>query len=331
MNPRALVSLSITAAFLGMALTGGLSYVSKYDARLSDFHVVFSLVFVLLALFHISNNFKPLRNYLVQGRPGLLLGILGGVLGLVLGVAYSLPPFRQIVEFGRELRSRDEVRKKVEWVLTTRSEALGEPLVIDFRAGPEYTSETKLPDGRVIRSIPQVAVWIEDGEGTYLETLFVSGKAGSGGYSGGKNRRPGALPVWSHARGVRAADGLFMPDANSSLPDAVTAATPLTSFSVHSKVLGRPGLRVMIEINKSFDSNDFFNKETFAHDPVYVKNPNGQPSLVYRADLDEGPSLVLAKLLGHGHISGGDGKIDPDLSRMTTALEIFKGIVVETE
>jgi hypothetical protein len=41
--------------------------------------------------------------------------------------------------------------------------------------------------------------------------------------------------------------------------------------------------------------------------------------------------VVLAELIGHGHISGGDGAVNPDLSNMTTALKMFKGIVIETD
>ncbi len=332
MKSRAFVSLFITFIFIGMAVTGVMSYMQKYNELLSAFHVVFSLCFVLLALFHFKNNLKPLKAYTTRKDTRLLLPLLLAVVAVIaLGVIFSLPPFRQIVELGKTLRKQNEIEKKTEYVITTKSEVAGRSITIDFKAGPQYRTETILPGGKVITSIPQVAVWLEDAEGNYLETLYISGKSATGNYSGGKSRRPGALPVWSHARGIKSADGLFMPDQGTAVVDGVSGATPLTSFSVHSKYPEQAGLRVRIEVNKSFDANDYFNKENITDDPVYAKNPNGQPSLVYSVELKSGASLSLAELQGHGHISGADGKIDPDVSNVTTAFQIFKGIIVETD
>ncbi|MDF7799454.1 hypothetical protein P4C99_08255 [Pontiellaceae bacterium B1224] len=332
MKSRALVSLFIAFMFVGMAVTGVLSYIWKYNARLSAFHVIFSLSFLVLALFHIFNNYKPLKTYMTKKKTRFIAPILLGVVAVfIVGISYSFFPFKQIVGFGKMLRKQDEVRKKTEYVITTKSETSGRSLQIDFIAGSEYMTKRTAPDGRLITSIPQVAVWLEDAAGNYLETVYVSGKSATGNYSGGKNRRPGALPVWSHARGIKSADGLFMPDADSAVVDGLSAATPLTSFSVISKYPAAGNPKIMIEVNKSFDDNDYFNKTTFADDPVYLKNPNGQPSLVYSAELKPEASVVLAELIGHGHISGGDGAVNTDLSNVTTALKIFKGIVIETD
>ncbi|MDZ8118684.1 hypothetical protein [Pontiella agarivorans] len=332
MKSRALVSLFIALMFIGMAVTGVLSYLWKYNQRLSAFHVIFSFSFLVLALFHIFNNFKPLKNYATKKKTRFLLPVLLGVVAVyMVGIAYSLFPFKQIVGFGKTLRQQDEIRKKTEYVITTKSEAAGRAITIDFRAGPEYMTKRTAPDGRVITSIPQIAVWLEDADGSYLETLYVSGKSATGNYSGGKNRRPGALPAWSHARGIKSADGLFMPDAGSAVVDGLSAATPLTSFSLHSRYPEKQNLKLRVEVNKSFDDNEYFNKENITDDPVYLKNPNGQPSLIYTAELNPEASVVLAELTGHGHISGADGKINPDLSNITTARHMFKGIVIETE
>ncbi len=331
MKSRAFVSLFTAFIFIGMAVTGLLSYMQKYNERLSAFHVVFSLSFVILALFHIRNNFKPLKAYFTRKETRFLPPVLLGIVVLfTAGVFFSLFPFKQIVGFGQTLRKQHELQKKTEYLITTKSEAAGRAITLDFKAGPEYMTERIRPDGGVIASIPQIAVWLEDAAGRYLETLYVSGKSATGNYSGGKNRRPGALPVWSHARGIKSADGLFMPDQATAVVDGLSAATPLTSFSVNSKYPEQNGLKILIEVNKSFDENEYFNKKNITDDPVYAANPNGQPSLVYAAELQAEPAVVLAELLGHGHISGADGKIDPDVSRVTTALQIFKGIIIET-
>lgn len=332
MKSRALVSLFTAFIFIGMATTGVMSYMQKYNDRLSAFHIIFSLCFIILALFHITNNRKPLKTYLTRkGTRFLTPAILGLIALIALGITFSAFPFKQIIDFGKTLRKQNELRKKAEYVITTRSETAGRSITIDFKAGSEYMTERTKPDGSVAASIPQIAVWLEDADGRYLETLYVSGKSATGNYSGGKNRRPGALPVWSHARGVKSADGLFMPDQETAVVDGLSGATPLTSFSVHSRYPDQADLKIMIEVNKSFDANDHFNRENFPDDAVYAKSPNGQPSLVYAAALKPEPSVVLARLLGHGHISGADGKINPDISNVTTALRIFKGVIIETD
>ncbi|MDF7808204.1 hypothetical protein P4E94_12195 [Pontiellaceae bacterium B12219] len=66
MKSRAFVSLFIAFMFIGMAVTGVMSYIWKYNERLSAFHVIFSLSFLTLALFHIFNNYKPLKTYLTK-------------------------------------------------------------------------------------------------------------------------------------------------------------------------------------------------------------------------------------------------------------------------
>lgn len=60
----------------------------------------------------------------------------------------------------------------------------------------------------------QMAVWIEDSQGKFVKTLFVTRFTGKGGYE----RRPECLPLW------RAAAGLEGPP--TAAVDAVTGATP---------------------------------------------------------------------------------------------------------
>ncbi|MGL1886623.1 MAG: DUF4405 domain-containing protein [Reichenbachiella sp.] len=332
MKSRAIVSITIALIFIGMAVTGIMSYFTKYDETLSAVHTIFSLLFVGTALFHIFNNHKPLRNYCMHNKTRIFSLVLPLVIGCVLvGALFSIPPFKNIIEFGKSMRQQDEISKKTEYVITTKSKEIGKNIKIDFRAGSEYLTKKTLSDGRTLTLIPQVAVWLQDETGRYLETLYISGKSATGNYSGGKNRRPGALPVWSHARNIKSSDGLMMPDSNNAVSDAVSGATPLTGYSVVSKYPQDRSLKLMIECNKSFDFNDHFNKKNFAHDSTYVKNPNGQPSLVYSADLNENTELVLAHLIGHGHISGADGAIHADVSHITSAVNIFKGIIIETD
>jgi len=330
MKSRIFISLMMTFIFIGMAVTGVLSFMEKYNEAISAFHVVFSFTFLLVSGFHIFNNFKPLKKYFSAKKNRMVLLVTLVVASYItISAAYQLPPFSNFVDFGKDLRKNTEVTKKVEYQIKTHSNIVGKTLKIDFRAGSQYTSKTTLPDGRVITSIPQFAVWIADKDGKYLETLYVSGKSAKASYYGGA-RRPGALPVWSHARNVKAKDGLMMPSKESALPDALTGATPLTNFTVISKYKDIDSLKLMIEVNKSFDANEHFNKKNFPEDKVFAKSPNGQPSLLYSVNINKDETgIKLAKLIGHGHISGADGSINADISKITTALKILKGIIIE--
>jgi hypothetical protein len=46
-------------------------------------------------------------------------------------------------------------------------------------------------------------------------------------------------------------------------------------------------------------------------------------------DTESERRFVVLDLVGHGHVSGRDGKIDPDVSHMTTGLQIVDRVVVE--
>ena len=56
----------------------------------------------------------------------------------------------------------------------------------------------------------------------------------------------------------------------------------------------------------------------------------GQPSIIFETIIDttDHSDYYLMQLIGHGHRSGQNGRINPDLSTLTTALEIVERIVV---
>ncbi|MCK7540183.1 MAG: hypothetical protein MZV63_59435 [Marinilabiliales bacterium] len=57
---------------------------------------------------------------------------------------------------------------------------------------------------------------------------------------GSCKRAPQTLPYWSHKRGIRASDGLYMPDPENPVADAYSGATPTTSFVLCRHVPTRP-------------------------------------------------------------------------------------------
>ena len=112
-------------------------------------------------------------------------------------------------------------------VLVTNSEGKGPEIIVDLQKGESFY-------------YPLFAIWLEDTNGRYIQTLYVAKSVATGYFKyakqegnkwiGGVKRAPQTLPYWSHKRGIAASDGLFVPDAESAVPDAYTGATPDYKF-----------------------------------------------------------------------------------------------------
>lgn len=190
---------------------------------------------------------------------------------------------------------------------------------------------------------PLFAIWLEDMNGGYMQTLYVArsvatgifeyGKQEKGKWVSGPKRAPQTLPYWAHKRGIKAADGLFIPDETSAVPDAYTGATPKTGFILKSKA-DNPlpeKFRVMLEINQNWDWNEYWNNNKYPGDEYYLWS--AQPALVYETiiDMSSPQESYIMKPAGHSHYSGKTGELFTDLGSLTTALNIASSIVVRVE
>ncbi|MCU0455016.1 MAG: DUF2271 domain-containing protein [Bacteroidales bacterium] len=197
--------------------------------------------------------------------------------------------------------------------------------------GPQITVEVSRGESFYY---PLFAIWIEDTDGNYIQTLYVARSVATGVFKYARQegnrwvsevkRAPQTLPYWAHKRGVRAADGLFVPDSETVVPDAYTGATPITGFVLNTRADGPlPGeFRVMLEINQNWDWNEYWTNDRFPGDGNYMMSC--QPALVYEAVIDtSAPSREwLMRPIGHSHYSGKTGELFTDLSTITTALNI---------
>ena len=214
-------------------------------------------------------------------------------------------------------------------IITTAPEQINTKLEIEFTKGKFHNH-------------PTFAIWIEDLEGNYIETLYVTqyfakgifghGEAEPGKWKNepGEVRRPAALPYWSHKRNIIAVDGLYAPSPETAVPDALTGATPKANFALNtgSKVSGDKMFKVLVEINQPWDSNDFWTNNKFPDNLNY--NTSLQPALVYEATItpDSPKTEYLFNPVGHSHPSGETGELFTDLSTITTAKEIVQKITV---
>ncbi|MGC9344471.1 MAG: hypothetical protein ACP5E3_17330, partial [Bacteroidales bacterium] len=177
-------------------------------------------------------------------------------------------------------------------------------------------------------------------QGRFVQTLYVAesigkgvflhGDASTGKWMPGEIRRPAALPVWSHRRGIQAEDGLYLPTPANPVPDAYTGPTPPQSFVIESR-LNDEDLRqflVFFEINQTWDWNEFWTNNKYPDNDEY--KTSCQPALVYKAvvNLDDKQEEYRMRLIGHSHYAGEDGKLYEDVSTFTTALDIAEEIKV---
>ena len=165
-----------------------------------------------------------------------------------------------------------------------------------------------------VKKTPQLAVWVEDSQGNYISTITATGKSVKNNWrSAPKEGRPEALPVWNHKRQNSAEE-----------IDIISSATPKGSVNIqidNDTLTNEQDYNVYLEINHSFDYNDYWTKDN--------SGVNGQPSLIYHAQFTTGvPCRIPLVPIGHGSVDGSSGNITSGLENFTSALDIVKNVYI---
>lgn len=317
-----------------LMVTGILSYFQDYSRVTASLHTVFGFLFSIGALLHVTNNFHAIRNY---SKGKLIFGIFALATLFFSSAYFQLAPVNAFMDFGAKLKANSKrglnqtAYEIVEMDLNKEVQ-----LSIDLLRSEHYWH-------------PQMAVWVEDTLGNYLETIFVSNATAKDIFFGGRSknnfkefdqqktgngdyRRVNALPVWSHKRGVQYEDGLYVPTRANPLPDGISGATIKDNFKLLSSLDAIAPFKLKIELNVAFDDNEYYSEFDFPDDEIYHSGTGqlGQPSIIFetKIDLDDRQKYYLMDLVGHGHRSGQTGELFKDLSKLSTALEIVERIVV---
>lgn len=210
-------------------------------------------------------------------------------------------------------------------------------LKVSIEQGSAYLHNFPLFMGIKKKNPPQIAIWAEDMQGNYLSTIYVTHKIATETWQAARgNRRKESLPHWCYTRGVQYADGLYLPTKDTPLADGISGATPTTSFDLCIKPNNNlTRFVVKIELNHSTDFNESYPTSAKEGDANYSggESGSGQPAVVYAAtiNLNSGNTVFIAELIGHSSPDGTDGKIDPDISTLTTALHIARQIIINIE
>lgn len=215
--------------------------------------------------------------------------------------------------------------------ITTLADATGKTLTIEAAAGEYWQNSFKVMLVKTIRTTPQIAIWIEDAEGKYLDTLYVTEKFAKQTWTrkGDITYRPESLPYWMHKR---AAAGQQPPTRNMPLTDAITGASPTTGLVLHTKAATDVAeIVVLMELNSSYDENDAFPNDAKKSAANY-NGVSGQPAVVYAAKVNlNQPGAYPFELIGHSSPSGADGQLFSETSALTTALKIISKAVVTVQ
>lgn len=208
-------------------------------------------------------------------------------------------------------------------VITLKSSDIENPVQISVIKGPQWSHKIT-PGPFVIHIYPQIVFWLEDDKGSVFKTLYITGANGSFSRHSTK-RRLGArffeecFPVWAE-KVLRAGNSL--PTAEHPYPDAVTCATPQSSFDLNLGIGQIPETStVYAEINKTGDYNSVYTEEN--------SQWSGQPSVVYAAEIRKPVrgQIIRFKPVGYSR-AGSSPVLQYGFEGLDTALEMVDEMTV---
>lgn len=185
---------------------------------------------------------------------------------------------------------------------------------------------------------PTFVIWIEDMNGSYIKTLFITKSYASGIFgheltndsvwkrTSGPSYQPAALPYWTFKKGLINGQSL-VPTPQNPFVDAYTGATPTSDFIFKTQNQNSAKFRILVEINQTWDWNEFWTNNKFPDNPAYKHS--AQPSIIYSVTIEPQQNEFFLNPIGHGDPKGETGNLFTDLSTLTTAKEIFNTIKVK--
>lgn len=320
----------LSIVFLICSITGIALFLYGNKGALINIHVFAGLFATILGLGHMFKYRKQIMNYFIKpdskiGRVVRIVGVVVVIFVVIVGIIFDLPPFSYLLKEDGLLNSEKSiVRKKEVNALNGESD---HQIVIDILVGENYESK-EIVDFIPIKVVPQMAVWVEDMDGDYIETLYVTKKDAESSYYGVDGRNE-ALPVWRNKREI---------SKKSIIVDGISSATTKSDLEIIRNVDRFPArFKVMLEVNKSFDFNEYYRENLSEKDAGYNTGFSGQPSIIYEVVYEKSndgtyiDDLQKMKIIGHGSQTGADGLIDTDISHITTALKILDRVIVELQ
>ncbi len=167
MKTKHIISLTIAFCFIVMSITGLFMYFGQKEWHaIETLHILFGVIFLGFAIFHILNNWSSITGYSKNKRENKWqkeLIVAASIFGVFLiGGALEVPPFMQMAHGGKQLfgpkRERGEMVAFQE--IKTNQTQTGKNLDIILQKSKEV-------------KLPTMAIWVEDSAHNFIENLFV--------------------------------------------------------------------------------------------------------------------------------------------------------------
>ena len=333
---RNIVSICIAVVFVSLSITGIWLFFFTKASTVIFLHVFFEALFLACALLHFSKNWFLLKGYLFSKVGKRVLIVLISIVMLTITNPY---PFSRLSEVYASFKASQPMINSEEVLYTYQLDSQPN-LSLEIKADKHFW-------------FPQIVVWAEDMQGNFLKTLFVTHSTAKGDFNGGRTkenfkvfdnsqnfsnyekRRVDALPYWSHARGIEAADGLYAPTDEQPIPDGISGATPEGSFRIETKYPTLNKFKILLETNVAFDDNKFYSNYDYPDDSLYHSGTGllGQPSVVYEAliNIESDKIYYILDYAGHTYPSGISGELFRDSQGLTTAKNIIDLVLLKVE
>ncbi|TMO64066.1 hypothetical protein CWC18_07175 [Pseudoalteromonas aurantia] len=268
-NSRAFIGASLFCAVIVLTVTSIWLYTKQHSALIAVIHTMIGFTMLIVAIWHMVKNFKPLFFYLNPKKKfnskysvampiALCLSIY-----LVLSPILSLAPALQVYQFGQTLKATDKALeeesggdKELKYIERSikKQGAQGQTITVELKKGPYFMW-------------PQYAFWLETIEGEFVQPLYVTSAFATNNFTNkvtardpnqvfsshmfmgedavgedalvflgeepstkDTRMRPESLPVFLHQLGVQADNGFYVPTDSKLAIDGYTGATMEDNF-----------------------------------------------------------------------------------------------------
>jgi hypothetical protein len=248
---RRFTSLFVALVFLVLSVTGVLAFVRPFSIGVVGLHALTGFLFVILAVFHMVNNIRPLKGYLHSKSLWLTLAITASLTAVfflqpepvkaVLGLSANLGP------------ALDRFEMNEDSMVYQYSPADGYKMALTIKAGKSYDANNP----------PRIAIWLENQGAYHIKTLLAPDP-----------EHTSQLPYWNFK--LKGWEKAKQKQQDEPQIDAISQPTPNGSFDPADYILpadpeNSNPYKLLIEINQPAD-------------------PHGlvadQPSLVYSVEID---------------------------------------------
>lgn len=272
---RRFTSLFVALVFIVLSVTGVLAFVRPFSIGVVGLHALTGFLFVILAVFHMANNIRPLKGYLHSKSLWLTLAITASLTA----VFFLQPqPVKAVLGLSGNLGPALD-----------RFEMRDDGMVYQYSPSPDYRMQLTVKAGQSYdaENPPHIAIWLENLGGYHIKTL----------------RSPGSenmnhLPYWDFK--VKGWEKAKREAEKQGEVDAVTSATPNGSFDPADYILpadpeNSTPYSLLIEINQPADAHGSY---------------EDQPSLVYSVEIDNiSPRIYqLLEMVGYPKREDEDSK-----------------------